>query len=299
MIHQRSARELELMARAGRLNALCMRFLAEMIRPGVSTADIDREARQFIQSRGGRPSSLGYRGYPAGLCTSVNEEVVHGIPGPRRLREGDIVSVDLTVALDGYQSDMARTFAVGTVSEAARALIETSRECFEAALRVMLPGKRLGDIGHAVQTLAESRGYGVVRDLCGHGIGRDLHEDPEVPNFGHPAMASLQPGWCGGEPMINEAAGRSVPGRRMDGVTRMERCRPTGEYVPSPRKAADPDGGGVLKEQGHERESPMWEPWWFQADGCGRYSWCLVGGRQYVLIADGDLQRSPIQRRKN
>jgi methionyl aminopeptidase len=206
MIHQRSARELELMARAGRLNALCMRFLAEMIRPGVSTADIDREARQFIQSRGGRPSSLGYRGYPAGLCTSVNEEVVHGIPGPRRLREGDIVSVDLTVALDGYQSDMARTFAVGTVSEAARALVETSRECFEAALRVMLPGKRLGDIGHAVQTLAESRGYGVVRDLCGHGIGRDLHEDPEVPNFGQPGHGvRLQPGMVlAVEPMINE-----------------------------------------------------------------------------------------------
>lgn len=193
------------MARAGRLTALCMRVLAGMIRPGVSTGDIDREARQFIESRGGHPSSLGYRGYPAGLCASVNEEVVHGIPGPRRLREGDIVSVDLTVALDGYQGDMARTFAVGTVSEAARALIETSRECFEAALGVMLPGKRLGDIGHAVQTLAESRGYSVVRDLCGHGIGRDMHEDPEVPNFGEAGHGvRLRPGMVlAVEPMIN------------------------------------------------------------------------------------------------
>lgn len=208
MVHQRSAKELELLAKAGRLTARCMQILAGMISPGVSTAELDQAARQFIESQGGRPSFLGYRGYPASLCASVNSEVVHGIPGSRKLREGDIVGIDLGVILDGYQGDMARTFAVGEISHAAQSLIDTSRECFEAAFAVMVPGKRVGDIGHAVQTLAESRGYGVVRDLCGHGIGREMHEDPEVPNFGEAGHGiRLRPGMVlAVEPMINEGS---------------------------------------------------------------------------------------------
>ncbi|NLG37182.1 MAG: type I methionyl aminopeptidase [Clostridiales bacterium] len=210
MIALRTDNEIERMALAGRLTAECMQEIAPMIRPGVSTAELDRAAKRFIVDRGGRPSFLGYHGYPASLCASVNEEVVHGIPGPRRLREGDIVGIDLGVILDGYQGDMARTFAVGAVSDAARALIDAAHDSFEAALAVMIPGNRLGDIGHAVQTLAESRGYGVVRELCGHGIGHDMHEDPEVPNYGQAGRGlRLRPGMVlAVEPMINAGTWR-------------------------------------------------------------------------------------------
>ena len=205
MIILRSDHEIDRMALAGRLAAECMQEIAPMIRPGVTTAELDRAAKRVIIGRGGRPSFLGYRSYPASLCASVNEEVVHGIPGPRRLRAGDIVGIDLGVILDGYQGDMARTFPVGAASDEAQALIDAARDSFEAALAVMVPGKRLGDIGHAVQTLAESRGYGVVRELCGHGIGRDMHEDPEVPNYGEAGRGlRLRAGMVlAVEPMIN------------------------------------------------------------------------------------------------
>ena len=193
------------MREAGRVTAQAMQVVQRAIAPGISTQELDKLAETFIISKGAVPSFKGYNGFPASACISINEQVVHGIPGNTILREGDIVSVDLGAILDGYHGDMARTFAVGQISAQAQRLIDVTRECFEVATRAAIPGNRIGDIGYAVQSLAEGQGYGVVRDLCGHGIGTQMHEDPEIPNYGRAGRGiRLEAGMVLAiEPMIN------------------------------------------------------------------------------------------------
>jgi methionyl aminopeptidase len=193
------------MARAARIVVDTLDALEAAAVPGATTADLDRIARESIEGAGARPAFLNYRGFPATLCASVNEEVVHGIPGPRKLREGDIVGLDLGCILDGFFGDSARTVAVGEISDEARRLLQTTREALMAGVDMCRPDKRVGDIGHAVQAHAESRGYSVVREFVGHGIGTSLHEEPQVPNYGPPGRRErLVPGMCLAiEPMVN------------------------------------------------------------------------------------------------
>jgi methionyl aminopeptidase len=202
---QKSWSELQKMHRASRIVVETLAALAEAARPGVTTKELDRVARERIQKAGARPAFLGYRGYPATLCISVNEEVVHGIPGPRKLREGDIVGLDLGCVVDGFYGDAARTVAVGQVSEDARRLLAVTEEALHAGIAMCHPGKRVGDIGHAVQRHAEGHGFSVVRQFVGHGIGTSLHEDPQVPNYGPAGRRErLVPGLCLAiEPMVN------------------------------------------------------------------------------------------------
>jgi methionyl aminopeptidase len=206
MILIKSAAEIAEMRKACRLTAQCMDIVAALVRPGVTTAELDRAADVFIRDNGGIPTFKGYNGYPANICTSVNEEVVHGIPGSRVLREGDIVGVDLGATLAGFTGDMTRSFAVGDISSEAARLIDVTRDCFFQALEACKPGARIGDVGWAVQKYAESKGFSVVRDMCGHGVGRSLHEEPEVPNFGRAGRGMrLEAGMTLAiEPMINQ-----------------------------------------------------------------------------------------------
>lgn len=205
MISVKTAAEQAKMARVCRLTAQCMELLGSMVRPGVTTAELDRAAEAFIRAQGAEPNFKNQRGYPASICTSINEVVVHGIPSGRKLEDGDIIGIDMGMKLDDFNSDMARTFIVGHASAETQALVNTTRECFFKGFEVMKPGARVGDIGWAVQQLAESRGYSVVRDLCGHGVGRELWEEPEIPNFGKPGRGiRLEAGMTLAlEPMIN------------------------------------------------------------------------------------------------
>ena len=159
-------------------------YVGSKVKPGITTAELDAFAEEYIRSRGADPSCLGYCGYPASICASVNEEVVHGIPGERHLREGDIISVDLCAYKNGFHGDGARTFAVGRIDEEKQKLIRVTEECFWEAIKNLRAGTPLYDIGAAVQAHAESNGFSVVREFVGHGIGREMHEDPSVPNFG-------------------------------------------------------------------------------------------------------------------
>lgn len=204
MITIKSRREIELLRKAGYVTALAHQAVKEAVKPGISTFELDKIAEEVITKNGGRPAFKGYDGFPASICASVNEAVVHGIPNHQPLKEGDIVSVDIGVELAGYYGDCAKTHAVGKVSEKAQALITDTRASFYAALPFCQPGRRLSDIGHAVQSYAEQRGYGVVRDLIGHGVGTELHEDPPVPNYGLPGKGPrLQVGMVIAiEPMI-------------------------------------------------------------------------------------------------
>jgi methionyl aminopeptidase len=202
---QKSWAELQKMHRACRIVVDTLQALADAAAPGVPTRELDRIARERIEREGARPAFLGYRGYPATLCISVNDEVVHGIPGERRLRDGDIVGLDLGCVVDGFFGDAARTVAVGTASDEARRLMRVTEEALRAGIAACHPGKRVGDIGHAVQTHAEASGYSVVREFVGHGIGTSLHEEPQVPNYGPPGRRQrLVPGMCLAiEPMVN------------------------------------------------------------------------------------------------
>jgi methionyl aminopeptidase len=184
----KSAREIESMAEAGRIVAETLALVASRAVPGVSTGELDELAEEFIRSHpGARPSFKGLYDFPASLCTSINHEIVHGIPSPRRvLREGDIVSVDCGVCIDGLHADSALTTAVGTVNHAADRLLRVTREALDAGVRQAVVGNHIGDIGHAVQRVAEAAGFSVVRELVGHGIGTSFHEEPQVPNFGKP-----------------------------------------------------------------------------------------------------------------
>lgn len=205
MIIIKKPNEINKMRVAGKLTGDALKFIEEKIKPGVTTAQINAAIHEFIVSHDAKPSFLHYHGYPASACVSVNDVVVHGIPGSYVLKEGDIVSVDVGVVKDGWQGDAARTFAVGKISADAQKLIDVTRECFFEGIKHARDGRRLGDVSHAIQMHAESHGYGVVREMVGHGIGRNMHEDPNVPNFGAEGSgAMLKSGYTLAiEPMIN------------------------------------------------------------------------------------------------
>lgn len=201
--------ELSVMHRANALVQETLRMLADHVRPGVSTAELDRLAESFILARGAKPAFKGYHGYPATLCTSVNDVIVHGIPSERCiLKEGDIISLDCGVVVDGFYGDGAVTLPVGKVSPQAQRLLQVTRECLELAVREARPGKRLGDVSAVIQRHAEEAGFSVVREFVGHGIGRSLHEEPQVCNYGVPGTGpELKPGLVLAiEPMVNEGS---------------------------------------------------------------------------------------------
>ena len=204
MIVRKSRSELETMREGGRITAACLKMLRQNVEVGVSTKELDEMAEEFIYERGGKPEFKGYQGFPASICASPNAMIVHGIPGPYRLKEGDIISLDVGVRYEGFVTDSATTVAVGPIPEATKGLLDVTRECLVAATDEMRVGKRLGDVGHAIQDLAEPRGYGVVRDLVSHGVGRKMHEDPQIPNYGRPGTGPrLQPGMTFAiEPMV-------------------------------------------------------------------------------------------------
>lgn len=191
MIVRKSAAEIEKMARTGRLVAETIRHVGERLRPGVTTGELDAIADEFILAGGGVPTSKGYRGYPAAICISPNEMVVHGIPGGYRVREGDVISVDVGVTLDGYIADSAVTFGVGELEPDVRRLLDVGREALAAGIEQAVLGNRVGDISHAVQSIVEAAGFSVVRSLVGHGVGRSYHEDPHIPNFGEAGRGPL------------------------------------------------------------------------------------------------------------
>lgn len=205
MIIIKSRREIDIMRRAGRIVALALQEVEKHIRPGITTAELDRIAEEVITSHGAYPTFKGYNGYPASICTSVNNEVVHGIPGLKVLKDGDIISVDIGALIDGYNGDAARTYAVGNVSQEALELIEVTKESFYKGIAYAKPGYRLSDISHAIQEYVESHNYSVVRDYVGHGIGQKMHEDPQIPNFGPPGKGPrLKAGMTFAiEPMVN------------------------------------------------------------------------------------------------
>jgi methionyl aminopeptidase len=183
--------EIEKIAAAGRILARCHQLMKRKARPGVTTAELDAVAEEYITSQGGHPTFKGYRGYPAATCLSPNDMVVHGIPGPYELAEGDILSCDVGVTLDGFVADSAFTFAVGEISGEAERLLEACQAALAAGVEQCRPGNRLSDISHAVQQVTESAGFSVVRSLVGHGVGRSMHEDPQIPNYGEPGHGPL------------------------------------------------------------------------------------------------------------
>ena len=211
MICLKSERELETMDRANRLVHEVLRAVEEAAAPGVSTGELDTLAEGMIRDGGGSPAFKGYRGFPASLCTSINDVIVHGIPnGRNRLKDGDLVSIDCGVLLDGYFGDSAVTFGIGTLGDEARRLMEVTRQCLQDAVEAVQPDGRLGDVGAAVQRRAEAAGFGVVREFVGHGIGRSLHEEPQVPNYGKAGQGQrLKPGLVIAiEPMITGGSWR-------------------------------------------------------------------------------------------
>jgi methionyl aminopeptidase len=191
VIIKKSPEEIEKMARAGEILVATLELLEGKVRPGISTGELDAIAERFIRSRGGTPTFKGYRGFPGSICASPNSMVVHGIPGAYRLKDSDIVSVDVGVTLDGWVADAARTFPVGNVSGQARKLLAATEESLHAGVAQCLPGNRMGDLSSAIQQVAEGAGLSIVRSLVGHGVGRSMHEDPQVPNYGKPGKGPL------------------------------------------------------------------------------------------------------------
>lgn len=191
MIRLKSDEEIALIAESSNLVSKTLAEVASFLRPGLTTAAVDEVAWHFIHDHRGVPAFKGYRGFPGSVCISINQEVVHGIPGERTIRDGDIVSVDCGVVMNGYYGDSAFTFAIGNVEEKTMRLLRVTRECLEMGTRAARSGNRIGDISHAVQQCAEANGYSVVRELVGHGLGRLLHEDPEVPNYGRKGKGPL------------------------------------------------------------------------------------------------------------
>ena len=205
MITLKSSAEIELMRRAGKITAAARALAGEMVRPGVTTQEIDHEVEHFIRKNGAVPSFLHYAGYPASVCVSVNDEIIHGIPGKRVLKEGDIVSIDVGAYIGGYHGDCAATFGCGRISPEAQDLIDVTRQSFFEGLAQAKEGKRLYDISAAIQSYVESRGYSIVREYVGHGIGTEMHESPEIPNYGHPGRGPrlLRGMTLAVEPMVN------------------------------------------------------------------------------------------------
>ena len=205
MITLKSSHEIELMRRAGKITAAARALAGEMVRPGVTTQEIDSEVERFIRKNGAVPSFLHYNGYPASVCISVNDEIIHGIPGKRVLQEGDIVSVDVGAYIGGFHGDCAATFACGQIGPEAQDLIDVTRESFFRGIQNAKEGHRLFDISAAIQTYVESHGYSIVREYVGHGVGARMHESPEIPNYGHPGRGPrlLRGMTLAIEPMVN------------------------------------------------------------------------------------------------
>ena len=219
MIIRKSKAEIEKMGSAGSIVAKVLQRLSAMVEPGVTTADLDHQADKMIRDEGAIPTFKGYNGYPASICTSINDEVVHGIPGKRKLREGDIVGIDCGATYLGYVGDAAVTVPVGRVSEDVQELMTATRQSLYEAIGKCVVGNRLGDVCHAVQAYVEPLGYSVVQNYCGHGIGRAMHEEPQVPNYGRAGTGPyLREGWVIAiEPMIN--LGRHETRQLPDGWT--------------------------------------------------------------------------------
>ena len=205
MIIRKTGPQLEKMAAAGAVHARCMKMLTAKVRQGVTTAELDEAAEKFIRSQGGVPTFKGFRGFPGSICASPNSMVVHGIPGPYELEKGDILSIDIGVTLDGWVADGASTIPVGPIDETTERLLEVTRQSLDNAVAQVVPGNRIGDISHAVQTTVEAAGFSIIRSLVGHGVGQSMHEEPQIPNYGPPGRGpEIEPGMTFAiEPMVN------------------------------------------------------------------------------------------------
>ncbi len=255
MIICRSKSEIEKLRRSGRLVRQLLEETRRQARPGVSTLDLERFVEGRLEEAGAKPAFKGYRGYPCCLCASVNEEIIHSIPSERRLKEGDIVSLDLGVILDGYYGDSALTAAIGEISEPLQRLMRVTQECLDLGIRQARAGNRVGDISWAVQQHAEENGYSVVREFVGHGVGRALHEEPQVPNYGQAGRGPvLKPGMVIAiEPMVN--AGRAdvkVLKDKWTAVTADGQYSAHFEHM----VAITPDGADILTEFDEVRTAP-------------------------------------------
>lgn len=209
MVTIKSRTEIEYMKEAGRVTGETLKLLESLVRPGITTLELDRAAEKFIKSQNCTPSFKGYGGFPGSVCISINDEIIHGIPGKRTLKEGDIVSFDVGACFKGYNGDAARTFGVGEISKEAQRLIDVTRESFFAGIKFAKDGYRISDISAEIQRVAEDAGFSVLREYCGHGIGKDLHEDPEIPNYFSKGQRGvrIRPGMCLAiEPMVNEGS---------------------------------------------------------------------------------------------
>lgn len=231
MIYLKTEEEIELLREANLVVARTLGEVAKLIAPGVTTLKLDTVAEEYIRSQGAIPGFKGYGGFPSTLCVSVNENVVHGFPSNYALREGDIVSVDCGAIKDGFNGDSTYTFCVGEVSEEVMRLLKTTKESLYVGIEHAVPGNRIGDIGHAVQEYCEKRGYSVVREMCGHGVGKRLHEDPDVPNYGRKGTGPLiKNGMCIAiEPMINMGS-KNIVIERDGWTTRTKDRKPSAHY---------------------------------------------------------------------
>ncbi len=205
MIPIKNKEEIGKMRKAGKITAEVLRLLEKKVRPGITTLELDRIAEDFINEKGAKPAFKGYQGYPATICASVNEVIVHGLPSSRKLKEGDIIGVDVGACFEHYYGDATRTFAVGKISPEVLRLLETTKEALNLGIKKMVPGNHLSDISSTIGNYAKKNGYSVVREFVGHGVGKELHEEPEIPNFGSPGQGpSLKPGMIFAlEPMVN------------------------------------------------------------------------------------------------
>ena len=231
MIYLKTDEEIELLRAANQIVARTLAEVAKVIAPGVTTLKLDTIAEEYIRSQGAVPGFKGYGGFPGTLCVSVNENVVHGIPSNYALREGDIVSVDCGAVKDGYNGDSTYTFCVGEVDEEVKRLLRTTKESLYIGIEHAVEGNRIGDIGHAIQEYCEKRGYGVVREMCGHGVGRKLHEDPDVPNYGRKGTGPLIKNGMviAIEPMINLGS-KNIVIERDGWTTRTKDRKPSAHY---------------------------------------------------------------------
>ena len=219
MITLKSSHEIELMRRAGKITAAARAYAGELVKPGVTTQEIDKAVEQFIRKQGATPSFLHYNGFPASVCASVNDEIIHGIPGKRVLQEGDIVSIDVGAYVGGFHGDCAATFACGAIDPEAQRLIDVTRQSFFEGIRYAKEGQRVGDISAAIQAYVEKEGFSIVREYVGHGVGAKMHESPEIPNFGRPGRGPrlLRGMTLAIEPMVN--AGTAAIQQLSDGWT--------------------------------------------------------------------------------